>query len=585
MEQRAEHLRAFLSDLDGTGYREYKRLGDRYVFQRFMLVIDHVQGDPFAEPSRMRALVPPDRAGLPAELLHSSARRTAVADFLNRVLFRELARSSSDRGSGQSGMLTVLEPGQQVLRRSSMLVHEDGSVEARFRAGLPARGRTILGHEAARLLCEEVPAAVGASLLHESLEAGALLAHVQAYEDSLSLREQLVGRGLVAFVGDGAILPRRSGIDDRPLEGTAAVPFSAPESLRVSLRTPHSGEITGMGIPEGITLLVGGGYHGKSTLLRALERGVYDHVPGDGRERVVTRADAVKVRAEDGRRVAGTDISNFIGPLPGGSDTRHFRTENASGSTSQAAAIVEALEVGSGCLLIDEDTSATNFLIRDARMQALIASRDEPIMPFVDRAGTLHRELGISVVLVVGGSGDYFDVADTVVAMRDYLPREVTGEARETVRRYPAARRSEAGPWAAIGERVPLPESIDARRGRRPVEIKAYDAERLRFGAGELDLTAVEQVVETAQARAIGRAIAWSKGGAIDGRTAMGPAMHAVVDALASGGLDLLDERIVGDYAEFRVYELAAALGRLRTLEVSPAPRRVARPTLPDGGG
>lgn len=564
----SDDLRALLRSLDGKGYKAYKRIADAYDFSAFRLRVDHVQGDPFADPSRVRAVVPPATAALPPALLETEERRTAAADFLNRAFAAALADAGGGRGSGKSGELRILEPGQQVLRRTSMLVHADGAVEARFRAGLPARGRTILGEEAARLLCDAVPRAVESALSAPSVDLDALRHHVETVEDARALRSQLEAHGLVAFVADGAVLPRLSGVDDRPLSRERAVPFRSPDGLRVTLLAPHAGEVAGMGVPRGVTLLVGGGFHGKSTLLRAIEQGIYDHPPGDGRERVVTVPDAVKVRAEDGRRVAGTDISNFISGLPGGEDTRHFHTENASGSTSQAAAIAEALEVGARCLLLDEDTSATNFLIRDARVQALVSKEHEPITPFIERAGELHRDRGVSIVLVVGGSGDYFDVADTVIAMRGYQPLEVTEEAREVARRLPTARRAEGAPWMPLRERVPLPESIDPSRGRREVEVKAYDPERVRFGAGEIDLRAVEQLVEAAQTRAIARALAWGRGRCIDGRRPLPAALRCLMDALRAEGLDAVDERVVGDYAEFRIFELAAALNRLRTLQV-----------------
>ncbi|HET7321913.1 MAG TPA: ABC-ATPase domain-containing protein, partial [Longimicrobiaceae bacterium] len=383
---------------------------------------------------------------------------------------------------------------------------------------------------------------------------------------------QLAKRGLVAFVADGALLPRRSGVDDRPLDAELTVPFRAPESLRVTLPTPHAGEVAGLGVPEGVTLLVGGGFHGKSTLLRAIERGVYDHVPGDGRERVVAVGSAVKVRAEDGRKITGTDISDFITNLPGGKETRHFHTENASGSTSQAAAIAEALEVGATCLLLDEDTSATNFLIRDARVQALIHKEAEPITPFIDRVGALRREMGVSTVLVVGGAGDYFDVADTVIAMRDYLPRDATDEAREVTKEYPSRRVAETAPWHPLAERVPLPDSIRPGRGRHEVEVKTHDPERVRFGEGEIELSAVEQLVEAAQTRAVARALAWGRGRCVDGQRTVREALECVMAGLAEEGLDAIDERVVGDYAAFRIFELNAALSRLRTLEVATPP-------------
>jgi predicted ABC-class ATPase len=561
-----ERLAAELERLDGRGYKAYKQIAGRYDAGGFTLAIDHVQGDPFAEPSRLRAFVPPTTAALPDWAHRDAARRTAAADFLNRVFRGALRAASSRRGSGHSGELSVLAPGQEVLVRTSMSVAADGAVEARFRAGLPARGRTILGREAALLLTRDAVQAVLASLVFTALDGRALRRHVETVEDARALRAQLAAHGLIAFVADGARLPRRSGVDDRPLEDHAVVDFRSPDSLRVTLRAPNAGDITGMGIPRGITLIVGGGFHGKSTLLRALERGVYDHVPGDGRERVVTSACAVKVRAEDGRSVAGTDISSFIGRIPGGGDTRCFATGNASGSTSQAAAIIEAFEVGARALLLDEDTSATNFMIRDARMQALIADEHEPITPFMDRARQLADEHDVSSVLVVGGSGDYFDIADHVIAMRDYAPVEVTADARRIAAGYPTHRQREGGQWHEPRQRVPLPDSIDPSRGHRHVDIRARTEQRVMFGSSEIELSAVEQLVEPAQARAIASAIAAARGGSIDGRATVQHAVSDIMRILADDGLDAFQPHPTGELAAFRSFELAAFLNRIRGL-------------------
>lgn len=558
-----EALAAELRDLNGQGYGAYKSLGRTYAFSGFELRFDHVQGDPFSEPTRVRVRVPAPAVGLPPSALTTDRRRVSAADYLNRRLFHELKAHSTRRGSGRSGELTILEPSGEVLRRTSVRAAADGSVEARFRAGLPSLGRSILGNAAAELLCEALPAAIEAALLSPGIDRAALERHIEVVEDAQALRAQLAARGLVAFVADGAVLPRRSGIDDRPMEGEAVIPFASPPSLRVVLDTPNAGSVSGMGVPEGVTLLVGGGFHGKSTLLRAIERGVYDHVPGDGRERVVTRADVVKVRAEDGRSVDGTDISNFIGLLPSGEHPEAFRTGNASGSTSQAAAIAEALEVGARCLLLDEDTSATNFLIRDARVQALVANDDEPITPLIDRVADL-RARGISLVLVVGGSGDYFDVADTVVAMRSYRPLEVTEAARATMARIPTVRTSAPAPWREPDPRRPDVKRINPRRGSREVEVKVHSVRRMTFGVQELDLTALEQLVEVGQTRAIGRALAWARERCIDGRTTVQEALACLEEHLARSGLDLVDDREMGEYAEFRPHEFAAVLNRLR---------------------
>ncbi len=438
-------LADLLRGLEGRGYKAYKQIAGAWRHDGFTLHVDHVQGDPFAAPSRVRVAVDAELAALPSHAFQSRIRSLGTAAFLARAFARRAREQPGTRGSGRSGEIHMECPGQVVLPQTAVQVAPDGTVEARFTVGLPARGRTILGRAAAALLSETVPGLVRSTLSAASHPPDQLRLHADVNEDAAHLRGSLAFRGLVAFVADGARLPRRSGVDDRPLEGPEVVPFRSPESLRVRLELPHAGVVSGMGIPEGVTLVVGGGFHGKSTLLRALQSGVYDHRPGDGRERVATVPDAVKIRAEDGRSVAGVDISPFIDGLPMGRDTRAFSTPNASGSTSQAASIVEALEAGAGALLVDEDTSATNFMIRDRRMQELVPKAGEPITPFVDRIRALADDLGISAVLVLGGSGDYLDVADTVIAMRDFEPRDVTADAAAVAEAFPTGRSPEAG--------------------------------------------------------------------------------------------------------------------------------------------
>jgi predicted ABC-class ATPase len=417
-----------------------------------------------------------------------------------------------------------------------------------------------MGRAAADLLCDTVPRALARVLPLDEESTRALLDHVRAVEDTVALRRALPGRGLVAFVADGAVLPRRSGVDEAPLAAPAAVPFSSPDGLEVRLEAPHAGTVRGMVVPEGVTLIVGGGYHGKSTLLRALERGIYDHSPGDGRERVVTVPRAVKIRAEDRRAVTGTDISNFIGDLPSGGDTRAFTTVDASGSTSQAAAIAEALEAGATALLIDEDTSATNFMIRDDRMRALVAAQDEPITPYIDRARELFEELGVSTILVVGGSGDYFDVADTVISMRGYRPTLVTAEAHRIASSMPRR----AGPAGTIEAIRPHAADPGARAWVAGAKVRAPSTGRILFGRQELDLAAIEQIVDRCQTRALALALQWL---ARDRAAARGLLMNSVdrlMQEIARRGLDALQPHPTGDLAEFRELELAAAYRRIR---------------------
>jgi predicted ABC-class ATPase len=574
-------LTAVLKALDGRGYKAYKEVEGSWEAPDLTLCVDHVQGDPFADATRVRVAVRPERGAFPAWARATPDRRRASADYLNRELAVRAGERSIPGGSGKSGEILVLVPGQEVLARASVELAAGGTVTARFRLGLPARGRRILGSAAAELVGNAVKAA-RASLFFGALSEADLRRHVETVEDAVALRAALAKHGLVSFIADGAVLPRRSGVDDRPLPSDLAIPFAAPESLRYTLPTPNGGPVSGLGIARGITLIVGGGYHGKSTLLRAIARGVYDHVPDDGRERVVTVAGAAKIRAEDGRHVAGTDISNFIARLPDGVDTRRFETTNASGSTSQAAAIVEALEAGAEALLLDEDTSATNFMIRDGRMQRLVASADEPITPFIDRVRVLYTEAGVSTVLVVGGSGDYFDVADRVIAMRGYRPADVSGAARRVAAELPSVRREEGGPWHPIEPRLVDATSVDPSLPQRDTAIRVLARDRVQFGRERVDLAALEQIVETAQTRAIAYALARARAHGL-GSLPLGAAVHAIVTELERDGVGIVHPHGVGELAGFRALELAAFLHRIRSLRTLPAPDPETTRT-PEGG-
>ncbi len=565
----SEELERTLLRIDGRGYKAYKQLRGPWRFEGFTLQVDHVQGDPFAAPTRLRAILTDAEAGLPPSTYHSRIRALGTAACLARSFAGRARSASRRRGTGKSGTMEMESPGQEVLAQTALLISEGGAVEARFGAGLPARGRTVVAREAIALLLDDIPALVSATLASGAHDPQDLEQHADTNEDAEYLRGRLREMGLVAFVADGAHLPRRSGVDDRPLEGPGVVAFRSPESLRASIELPNSGAVTGMGVPEGITLVAGGGFHGKSTLLSAIETGVYNHRPGDGRERVVSRACTVKVRAEDGRSVNGVDISGFIDGLPLGRATRSFTTPNASGSTSQAACIVEALEAGAEVLLVDEDTSATNFMIRDRRMQALVPRSSEPITPFVDRIRELRATAGVSCLLVLGGSGDYLDVADTVLAMHTYEPADVTARARSVAEAHPTGRASEAGsPLSSPAARVPVSGSVDPGRGRRAVYVRVPDSRTLLFGTETVDLAAVEQLVSRAQVRSVGLALSHAAAHLIDGVRSVAEILDAVEEAVARDGLDALDPRHSGDLAEFRRFELAAALNRLRSLRV-----------------
>ena len=423
MKQSAD-LKRLLTSIDHKSYPAYKDVRGAYDFNTYILSIDHVQGDPFASPSKVSIQVRHAKAGFPAELFDTPWKKTALEDYLLRCFSREIGRLSfKAKGSGKSGLIATSRPGQEVLSRTACEIGRN-EITARFEVGFPAFGRTINSGELIRIFFDFLPGCVENVFFYRRQNTAEIKKRITLADDQQFIRNELKRLDLVSFVADGSILPRETGVSDRPMKGSVA--FHSPDSLRITLNLPGHGPISGMAIHRGITLIVGGGYHGKSTLLKALESGVYNHIPGDGREYVITDETAVKLRAEDGRSINHVDISLFIRDLPNKKDTTCFSTADASGSTSQAAAVIESIEAGTRAFLIDEDTSATNFMLRDDLMQRIVSRDKEPITPFIERARDLYKQAGISTVLVAGSSGAYFFIADTIIQMDAYRPFDIT---------------------------------------------------------------------------------------------------------------------------------------------------------------
>lgn len=562
-----ETLRQRLRSIDQKGYKAYKTIEGTYSFPLFTLAIDHVQGDPFAEPSKVRVIVPRAKTALAAEWTNTKPRRVRCEDVLARRVHQALRQwPLRVRGSGKSGLVLIDAPGQKVLERTAVQV-ADETITVCLSVGLPANGRRILAKEAEAIFFEQIPSVIERAVY--GLREEDIRPAVELADQQHAIRRYLREHGLVAFVKNGAILPRESGVSDKPLQ-RGAVPFQSPPELEIAIPVPHRAEpIKGMGIRKGITLIVGGGYHGKSTLLQALEHGVYDHIAGDGREFVITDSGAVKIRAEDGRSVASVDISPLIGALPYGKETTQFSTENASGSTSQAASMIEMIEAGASAFLIDEDTSATNLLIRDGRMQALVAKEAEPITPYIDKARQLFRDYGISTVLVVGGLGDYLDIADCVIKMEQYVPFDVTGEAKRIAAEMPSGRKAEGGEsFGRIRERIPLPESLNSQKGKKAKAV-ARGRHVIQYGQTDLLLYALEQLVDDSQTRAIAAALLYmERKGWLDGKKTIRQLLDAIEEQWDRQGLGSISFRKgnPGELARPRRFELAAALNRLRSL-------------------
>ncbi|EJX1332885.1 ABC-ATPase domain-containing protein [Vibrio parahaemolyticus] len=549
-----DQLTATLKKIEKQNYRAYQQIKGQYDFTDFTLFIDHVQGDPYASASRFRATRAWSLTGLEWLKEESPAFQRAARDFIARS-FEQFAK--------QENTVSIALNGQTVLDSTAVLFTEEG-IELRFRVNLPAEGRSVLGKKANNILTFHLPKFIRRATLERELDREAMVKHCQVVEDQSALREQLEAHNLVAFVANGSVLPRIAGNCDLPMK--EAVEFTAPESLQVTLHAPNKGYVTGLGIPKGITLIVGGGFHGKSTLLNAIERSIYDHIPGDGREYIVTDQKAMKIRAEDGRCVHHLNLSNYINHLPMGKDTADFSTQDASGSTSQAAWLQESIEAGATSLLIDEDTSATNFMIRDERMQALVAKGDEPITPLVDRIGQLRDELDISTIIVMGGSGDYLDVANTVIQMHDYQAVDVTEKAKQVIAQHPTQRHNESEeslqtfrPRAL--NRVALMNILTD--GKFRVSAKGKDS--LRFGKEFTDLSALEQIESADEVNAIGWL--WFQLAQLPG-WCNNPAKE--IEEMLSGEWHASLPK-QGDLAKPRTLDVMAALNRMRKSQFKPS--------------
>ena len=553
--------------IDGRGYKAYKQIKGEYDFSTFTLIIDHVQGDPFASPSRIRVRIHRTASGFAPSLTDNKSRCIGLCDFLTRIFYQNCRQySHANRGTGKSGLIIIDRPNQEILESTAMKV-DNQAVEARFFMGLPAQGRRILGRDAAAMFFEELPQIVKHSLFIKALDPNSLKSHVEAAEDADYLRDRLPALSLIGFVANDSLLPRASGIDPAPLDNDLAVRFQSPQGLQIEIALPNKGTVGGLGIPKGVTLIVGGGYHGKSTLLNALELGIYNHIPGDGRELVVTSPEAVKIRAADGRSIEKTDISPFINNLPFEKNTHTFSTQNASGSTSQAANISEALEIGAKVLLLDEDTSATNFMIRDHRMQQLVLKDQEPITPFIDRVLQLYDQQGVSTVLVMGGSGDYFSEAHHVIQMTNYRPEDVTTKAHLIAQNHPTGRLKEGGKqFGVVGLRIPQAQSFSPYRGKR-LKISASRKDEILFGNTTVDIRDVEQIVHQSQTRGIALAMHYATR-YMDGDRTIKQVVDSVIQDVDAKSLDVLLPHISGDIARFRCLELAAAINRLRSLKM-----------------
>lgn len=563
----AEELRVLLQRIDHRSYPAYKDIRGSYDFGDYILNVDHVQGDPFASPSKVSLGVTGKRSAIPAKLYENRQRRIILQDYLLRQFGIQADQAAfKAKGSGKSGLISVSRCGQEILEHGACRIAEDtGDILLRLEVGLPANGRTINGREAIRIFFELIPMCVQKSLYYKALNGAALEQNAKLADNQAYIRKYMKEHDLCAFVADGSILPRESGISQKPMKG--AVKFKAPSSMKGEITVPHGKPLTGMFVKKGVTLIVGGGYHGKSTLLEALERGVYDHIWGDGREYVLTDETAFKIRAEDGRSIKNVDISMFINGLPNGKDTQHFHTEDASGSTSQAANVIEAMESGSQVLLIDEDTSATNFMIRDELMQLVVSREAEPITPYIDRIRELYEIYGISSIIVAGSSGSYFHKADYIIQMCRYIPEEITDHAKAVAKKYPLTGNPPAASSHPSFDRRPV--SVD-RKGNDRTKIKVMGRDGIQINRDTIDLRYVEQLVDAQQLVMLGYMLDYAGKHLMNGRVRMDEIVEKVWRMIEEKGMSSICENsyLSSGFAMPRKQEIFACFNRCRKLKM-----------------
>lgn len=561
----ADRLRDKLVAMNGKGFQSYQELAGAYRFERFVLYLDSIQSDPVAAPTRARVRIDQAETQVPQALWSAPVQHMAVADFLTRRVQEAIRKHVRSRWSGRLAPLAIDAGGQTILARTACTVSED-SIEMRLAVGLPSEGRKVLTRAAHTLLFEELPAVVSAGLIWTNLDADAGRRHVAIVEDYLALRNALTPLGLAAFLADGAILPREPGFGDGPLRGRG-VALHAPDELAVTVTLPHRGPVRGLGIRKGVTVICGGGFSGKSTLLAAIGAGVYPHVPGDGREYVAALPDAVTIHSEPGRRIERVDVSAFIREVPQRHDVTAFAVEHATGMEAMAASTVEALEVGTSLLLCDEDDSVVAFLARDAVMRQMVPRSQEPLTPLIDHLRPLWESRGISSIIVTGGLGDYLAAADTVIVMEGFQPTAGTARARTVVAGI--APREHDAPVLSPAPRHPQPRGFAGLRGRQRVEMRGRNT--LAVGRETVELGGVKQLVDASQARAAGSALLYAiEKEYFDGAIPIAGALDRVFADIERSGLEVLarEHDVSDEHAMPRRHEVAAILNRMRVLQV-----------------
>ncbi len=558
VEQSMKSLQALeekITSLASKRLKDYPRLAGEYRFPDFDLFMDSVPQDADRSPVRARLRVKIADAEIPQVIFNTKEGEVALRDFFTREFSGKTTGLSMKKQAG-GGKFYIDRPGREMLETSSVVI-DNGLIEVRFSIDLPNDKGRIPGPALSELLMRRLPRVVRGSIFFKNFESEKLTEWIETYQDATALRKGLDAAGLVAFIADGSV---PAGIRK---EDDTRKSFRSPQELSVTLDVPNRGTIRGMGIPKGVTIIAGGLNSGKELLLQAISAGVYNHVPGDGREFIVSAADTMFVQAEDGRRIENVDISPFISGKFNHEKTSSYRIKRATMLDSQAAAVMEALEIGSSLLLIDENTSAPALLQNDTRMKGLLEA-ENTISSLPEILPALSKSIGVSSIVSLSASGDFLDVADTVILMKGGKVLDATAQAKE-------------GANASVsGEEI----NIKRPRGRQPLrasltplenekqKIRPQGVGYVQYGDEFIDMTRVPQLVSASQARGIARGLALLHR-LLDRSRSLKDAVDEVMRRVETVGLDTLSNRCMGDLAVFRREELAAAVNRLKDVKMT----------------
>lgn len=565
-----------LAGLDGQPFSEYQQLVGDFDFSRYVIKcsrIDLNSSDALAPVFSIR--IPQTIAEIPEYLFDTPVRRTAMEDLLLRRLADHIgAVANYDHNGIARRHIHSAAPNQKILPRNALLLTSE-YIEVYVRITLPTQqviveGEPVVsidGDMAQHIFFDDLPEIVSNSLLYCNIDAAEADRFVNNMEDADHLRQHLAASGQVSYLAEGAMISRMAGSDLPDYENL--LPMEMDEELIEEVDVPHAGTVRGMGVPTGLTLVLGESDSGRVELMNAIAQGIYNHIPGDGRERIVTVADAVNIRSEVGRPIQQVDISAFAEEFPDGSNPASCSTVSAGAFTSQAASTVEALEAGARVLLYDEHSSSSTFLSSDTRVTPLLGKSSRNTLAAIARR--MVDELGISMV-VAGSSlvAEFIPIADKILKVENFRISDITEEAKALEIAVPEA----AGETVNLGSmlsraRWAMPSSIDPSIGREDLVILAEDADFLQFGRSLVDLDGVSQLADADQTRAIGFVLYYAKLRYMDEGYSIREILDLVDRDLSNEGLNTLVRELRGDLARPRRYEVAATLNRLPSFRVS----------------